>query len=122
KYSFAIKPVSVKQLVTDEITSPEYFKGSTVHAVAGIGHPERFFNMLKGLGINVIEHAYADHYQFTAEDLEFNDDLAVLMTEKDSVKCNDINNSKLWFVSIDIELSEQFIIDFKKQVDKLTHG
>lgn len=122
KYSFEIKPTSVKQLTAGEVKSLESFAGLTVHAVAGIGNPGRFFNMLKKCDVNVIEHAYPDHHQFTKDDLTFDDDLFVLMTEKDSVKCCAIDNDKLWYVSIDIELSEQFIFDFKKQVSELSNG
>ena len=122
KYSFTIRPTYVKQLASDRNESLQYFDKKTVHAVAGIGNPQRFFSMLKDNGINVIEHAFPDHYQFADEDLSFNDELPVLMTEKDSVKCKSLVNDNLWYVAIDIKLSEQFINDFKKQVDQLTHG
>ena len=121
-YSFKIEPSFVKQLSSDRKESLNFFKGSFVHAVAGIGNPERFFNMLRELGLNIIEHAFSDHYQFSENDLKFNDNLPVLMTEKDSVKCGGFTNKKLWFVAIDIKLSDRFLIDFKKQVDELTHG
>ena len=66
----------------------ESFAGQRVHAVAGIGNPDRFFAMLRSRGIAVVPHAFADHHRFTAEDFEFGSDLPVLMTEKDAVKCN----------------------------------
>jgi tetraacyldisaccharide 4'-kinase len=122
KYSFLIKPAYVKQLNSDNKEDLQYFDKKTVHAVAGIGNPQRFFNMLKDNGINVIEHAFQDHHQFTNDDLNFNDGLPVLMTEKDSVKCKGLLNDNLWYVAIDIMLSEQFINDFKKQIGRLTHG
>jgi len=121
-YSFKIEPSFVKQLSSDRKESVKYFKGSFVHAVAGIGNPDRFFTMLRELGFNIIEHAYPDHYQFSENDLKFNDSLPILMTEKDSVKCGGFTNKKLWYVAIDIKLSDQFLIDFKKQVKELTHG
>ena len=64
------------------------FAGQSVHAVAGIGHPERFFRVLRGQGMQVIAHAFADHHAFTARDLEFGDERPVLMTDKDAIKCD----------------------------------
>lgn len=122
KYSFAIQPSYVKQLDSNRTEKLAYFAQKTVHAVAGIGNPQRFFSMLKEHGINVIEHAFPDHYQFNESDLNFDDDLPVLMTEKDSVKCKSLVNNNLWYVAIDIQLSNQFLNDFKKQVVQLTHG
>lgn len=63
------------------------FVGQRVHAVAGIGHPKRFFDMLRARGIDVIEHAFADHHPFSSQDIQFLDGANVLMTEKDAVKC-----------------------------------
>ncbi len=58
-----------------------------VHAVAGIGSPPRFFRHLESLGLEVVPHAFPDHHAFVASDLQFSDGLAVVMTEKDAVKC-----------------------------------
>lgn len=60
--------------------------GRRVHAVAGIGHPERFFEVLSGQGIELILHPYPDHYAYADGELDFADELPVLMTEKDAVK------------------------------------
>jgi tetraacyldisaccharide 4'-kinase len=58
-----------------------------IHAVAGIGNPERFFKQLQQQGFEVIKHPFADHHQFSSTDLQFGDDLPVVMTAKDAVKC-----------------------------------
>lgn len=121
-YSFQIRALSAEHLKSGDIKALHDFKNTTVHAVAAIGNPQRFFSMLKNLGLNIIEHAFADHYQFTDDDLYFDDALPVLMTEKDSVKCKAIVNDKLWFVAIDIILTEKFVNDFKIQVGKLSNG
>lgn len=65
------------------------FAGQTVHGVAGIGNPGRFFRQLEAHGIQVVSHEYPDHHRFTPADFAFaaNSHLAVLMTEKDAVKC-----------------------------------
>jgi tetraacyldisaccharide 4'-kinase len=62
-------------------------RGKRLHAVAGIGNPERFFATLRGLGLEFVPHAFPDHHVWTLRELEFADCDAVLMTEKDAVKC-----------------------------------
>lgn len=81
------------------------FKNSRVHAIAGIGHPQRFFTMLQENGIEVIPHAFADHYVYQPNDLQFADDLPVLMTEKDAVKCREFALTQHWSVPVTAELS-----------------
>src|SRR5690606_6709895 len=61
--------------------------GQQIHAVAGIGHPQRFFQQLSDYGIRVIPHVFPDHYRYQADDLNFKEQLPILMTEKDAVKC-----------------------------------
>ncbi len=74
--------------------------GQRVHAVAGIGHPERFFGMLRAAGLDVIAHPFPDHHAYCAADLAFGDDLPVLMTEKDAVKCLPFASSRLGYVPV----------------------
>ena len=84
------------------------FAGQRVHAVAGIGDPERFFAMLRGLDIAVVPHAFADHHRYRAEDLRFGSDLPVLMTEKDAVKCMEFDSGRCYSVPIHADLPEAF--------------
>jgi tetraacyldisaccharide 4'-kinase len=84
------------------------FAGQRVHAVAGIGDPERFFAMLRGLDIAVVPHAFPDHYRYREEDLRFGSDLPVLMTEKDAVKCAAFAHERCYSVPIRAELPEAF--------------
>ncbi|TZF80161.1 tetraacyldisaccharide 4'-kinase, partial [Cognatilysobacter lacus] len=84
------------------------FAGQRVHALAGIGDPSRFFNMLKARGIAVVPHAFADHHAFRGEDLVFTSPLPVLMTEKDAVKCAAFAPEDSYSVPIDAELPEAF--------------
>jgi tetraacyldisaccharide 4'-kinase len=80
------------------------FASRRVHAVAAIGHPLRFFDSLRAAGIDVIEHAFADHHAFVPTDLAFADDLPVLMTDKDAVKCQPFAQSHWWRVPVRAEL------------------
>jgi tetraacyldisaccharide 4'-kinase len=84
------------------------FSGQRVHAVAAIGNPERFFAALRGTGIEVIEHAFADHHAFTAAELDFGDRLPLLMTDKDAVKCRQFAQPHWWRVPVQADLPEAF--------------
>lgn len=96
-------------LVEPARTSPlTTFSGKRVHALAGIGHPPRFFDALRALGIDVIAHAFPDHHRYTAADLAFGDGLLVLMTEKDAVKCRAFAQADWWSVPVTAELPMSF--------------
>ena len=84
----------------------EAFRGRPVHAVAGIGNPQRFFADLRARGLEVIEHAFPDHYAVSAAELDFGDGLAVLITEKDAVKCQEAESARLWHVPVEATFSE----------------
>jgi len=84
------------------------FSSGTVHAVCGIGNPGRFFSMLAGLGVSAMEHPFPDHHPFAARDLDFGDAAAVLMTEKDAVKCQSFARPEHWYVPVTAELSDAF--------------
>jgi tetraacyldisaccharide 4'-kinase len=82
------------------------FSGKSVHAIAAIGNPQRFFKMLQSLGINVIAHALPDHARLRTEDISFADDLPVLMTEKDAVKCTEIAGPHHWSVPVNVAFDD----------------
>jgi tetraacyldisaccharide 4'-kinase len=76
--------------------------GQRVHAVAGIGVPERFFGQLEDAGLDIERHAFADHHPFTPGDLAFDDGLPILMTEKDAVKCRAFATDRMWMVPAEV--------------------
>ena len=80
-----------------------------VHAVAGIGNPERFFNSLCACGFDIITHIFRDHHPFTAQDITFADDLDVVMTEKDAVKCLQICDERHWYLKVEARLPDTFM-------------
>ncbi len=84
----------------------ESFRGQPVHAVAGIGNPWRFFADLRARGLDIVEHAFADHHPFVAGDLDFGDTQPVLMTEKDAVKCRAFADARLWYVPVTARFSD----------------
>jgi len=82
------------------------FPHRKVHAVAAIGNPKRFFTMLRECGFDVIEHPFPDHYFFREDDLKFADDLPVIMTEKDAVKCHAFLGEKLWYIPVEVVVDD----------------
>ena len=94
-------PSQHRKLITD-------WHGQRVHAVAGIGNPARFFAALRAAGLDVIEHAFADHFAYASADLDFGDDLPVLMTEKDAVKCVAFADARCWRVPVRAQLPAEF--------------
>lgn len=79
-----------------------------IHAVAGIGNPERFFKQLQQQGFDVITHAFADHHQFSVQDVSFGDALPVVMTAKDAVKCQGFAVENMWQMPVEAQLSSNF--------------
>jgi tetraacyldisaccharide 4'-kinase len=77
------------------------FHGKRVHAIAGIGNPARFFDHLRTLGLSFAAHAFPDHYSYTPADLEFGDADAVIMTEKDAIKCLRFARENHWVLPVD---------------------
>jgi tetraacyldisaccharide 4'-kinase len=98
------------------------FAGRRVHAVAGIGDPERFFAMLRALDIAVVPHAFADHHRYTAADFQFGSDLPVLMTEKDAVKCVAFAGARHFSVPVDAQLPEAFWIALLERLSLLRNA
>jgi tetraacyldisaccharide 4'-kinase len=84
------------------------FAGQRVHAVAGIGEPERFFRQLGKAGIDVVPHPFPDHHPFTPRDLEFGDDAPVLLTEKDAVKLRGAARPGWWVLPVSAQLDPAF--------------
>lgn len=98
------------------------FRDQTVHAVAAIGNPGRFFSMLRQKGITIEEHAFPDHYGFRRSDFDFGDSAAVLMTEKDAVKCRRLGLEDAWYVPIDVKMSEPFERKLRLLLEDVRHG
>lgn len=104
-----LKEKGIYNLCDDKnIRDIDSFKTKTVHAIAGIGDPERFFTHLKKLGLDIIEHAFPNHHKYRKDDIIFDDDLDVLMTEKDAVKCRRFASTRHWYVKVVVKPQEQF--------------
>jgi len=101
---FELVAVEVSRL-NGSLTRPiERFEGTTVHGVAAIGNPKRFFDLLRAHGMQVIEHAFPDHAVLSQSDLNFGDEFNILMTEKDAVKLGQEKSNKLWAVPVELRM------------------
>lgn len=100
---------------TPENVSLASFSGKTVHAIAGIGNPQRFFSMLEKNNIKIISHAFKDHHHYQISDLVFDDNLDVMMTEKDAIKCSGLDLKNHWSVPVKIVFGESA----QKKLDKI---
>jgi len=119
-------PTKLVNVITgDEASATEHLKQRTIHGVAGIGNPGRFFQSLRDSGFEVIEHHFDDHHWFRISELMFGDSLPVIMTEKDAVKCRLLNpeliHGDFWYLMVEAELPqllEQRILEQVKAVQR----
>lgn len=80
------------------------FAGKPLHAIAGIGNPQRFFDHLRQAGLSIHAHPFADHHPFSVSDFEYGDDLPVIMTEKDAIKCRSFAQDNWWMLPVDAQI------------------
>lgn len=83
-------------------------RGRHVAAVAGIGHPGRFFAHLERLGVAAVPHGFPDHHLYRASDLKLPGAEAIVMTEKDAVKCGAFADDRLWYLRVAATLPPEF--------------
>ncbi len=117
-FSMTLKTELWRRVIDDKEGALEILSAfDKVHAVTGIGNPQRFFSSLRESNIELIEHAFSDHHLFSLADIQFNDDLPVVMTEKDAVKCQTLlHNSELtedrknsyWYLPVAAQLPDSF--------------
>lgn len=90
-----------------------------INAVAGIGNPQRFVDTLQALGFEPQLHAFPDHHAFTLDDLAFNDNLPVVMTEKDAVKCREFAQKNWFYLPVVAELPDSFWSAFAQKLERI---
>ncbi|GAF58896.1 tetraacyldisaccharide 4'-kinase [Psychrobacter sp. JCM 18902] len=110
-------------------------KGCRVHAVSGIGYPQRFFDTLSSLGFDVVGHAYPDHYDFELAELLLYTEYPIVVTSKDAVKIRALLSkattdkalndeyqtliNRLWVLPVTAELSDSCYDNLQQQLKKL---
>jgi tetraacyldisaccharide 4'-kinase len=93
------------------------FVKQNVHAVAGIGNPQRYFQHLETLGISFTPHAFPDHHPYQAADLAFADCDAVLLTEKDAVKCAAFADARYWVLRVNAQIDPALTDHILRKID-----
>lgn len=123
EYEMELRPRPLyKGMVPGEHLPLLSLQGQTVHAIAGIGFPDRFFDLLKNYGLKIKEHPFPDHYQFQASDINFEDDYPIIMTEKDAVKCAGLMNEKHWVLPVEASLNPLFDVRLLTLLQEIRSG
>jgi tetraacyldisaccharide 4'-kinase len=100
--NFTLAGDQLRRVSDDSTRRVSEYAGKSVHAVAAIANPSRFFDYLEQHGINVLRHPLPDHASLSAENVTFSDDLDVIVTEKDAVKCREFAHERLWYLPVDV--------------------
>lgn len=100
------------------VTTETLQRGMRVHAVAGIGNPRRFFDAVRGMGMDVIEHPFPDHHLFTPGDLQFPDHFPIVMTEKDAVKCADFAPPECYALHVQMQLPAHWVSQLLARIER----
>lgn len=123
EWSMQLAPIAFRRVGANADQRPlNAFAGHTVHAVAGIGYPARFFKQLRELGVEPIEHPFPDHHRFQEHDLQFADGGDIIMTEKDAVKCERFATERLWFLAVEAKIDAALVDWLEERLRKCTHG
>lgn len=106
-----------------QLAGAEFFRGKQVHAIAGIGNPQRFFRHLQGLGLEFTAHPFPDHHRYQASDIAFADADAIVMTEKDAVKCRRFATEMHWELTVDAVVADPALgeLVLRKLNNKINH-
>lgn len=99
---FELRMEALRNLATRESRDLDSFLNSSVHVVTGIGHPQAFIEALRTRGLRVDARVLPDHARLTRADIEFGDELPVLMTGKDAVKCRGFADARHWAVETEV--------------------
>ncbi len=119
-YAFNLRPVALVELSSGECWPlSRYPAGQQLHAVAGIGNPQRFFATLEALHWRPIPHAFADHAAYSPEQLKFSPELPLVMTEKDAVKCRAFAPPGWSYLQVQAVPSTAFVTWFDDQLARL---
>ena len=92
-----------------QTATADHFRTTRNHAIAGIGHPQRFFQHLEKMGIPLTAHAFPDHHRYTSGDLAFAECDTVLLTEKDAVKCTPFADARYWVLRVEAQIDPALI-------------
>jgi len=115
-YCMDLEPGNLRSINGDEVRFVSDFQFKKVNAVAAIGNPERFFQVLEGNNIKVLRHAFNDHHAYQTSDLQFQNSLPIIMTEKDAVKCRQFNLQNAWYLPVSAQLNRDLAENIIEQL------
>ena len=112
---------------TYEPINIEQFKNKNLLAIAGIGNPENFFELLEKNNLSIVKKLiFPDHYKFSKKEIQNIIDIAkrknyeIIMTEKDYCKIKKFNSDKIKYLKVKIKIkdSERLINKIKELYDQ----
>ena len=116
-FLMSYKPIHWVNLVTNQsINIQDWSKDKIVYGIAGIGNPTSFFSLLRSLDFQVIEKIFPDHHEFIDTDFSELNDLPIVMTEKDAIKCKFLKNPNCWYLKIEPIIDEKFRNNLFKKI------
>lgn len=122
-HHMTLKPGRLINLANPSLqVSLDYFAAQSVHAMAGIGNPERFFDTLRAGGLQLQVQPFPDHHRFTETDINPNDELPVIVTEKDAVKCAPFARRRHWYLEVSAEPDPGAIHQLDKRIREFKNG
>jgi tetraacyldisaccharide 4'-kinase len=118
-HSMQINPCHWVKIKTGEKLLLNTLYSGKIYAVAGIGNPQRFYQTLKTISLNVIEKDFPDHHAYRQEDFDFAGDNCVVMTEKDAVKCKSFARDNWYSLAIESQLDDFFWQEFMQKIKSI---
>jgi len=106
-YRFDLVPGAVTQLLSGDEVGVDWSDSEQIAAVAGIGHPERFFDTLTELGLTYKPYVFPDHHRFVSADFDLPEHTCV-MTEKDAVKCHAFADERMYVLPVQVSIHHEF--------------
>lgn len=122
KFGMTFQPRMFQNLKSGMTVRLDHFGHGPVHAIAGIGNPERFFRDLRAIKIKLHEHPFPDHWNFSLEDIDFEDGLPIIMTGKDAVKCQAFATEQHWFLQIQVKPSAETEAKIDSDLKEIING
>ncbi|RUO81501.1 tetraacyldisaccharide 4'-kinase [Idiomarina tyrosinivorans] len=122
RYVMELEALPWRRVIDDQESPPE--SPLNVVAVAGIGHPQRFFRLLEQQGHEISERlVFRDHYPYKAGDFaRFNSDDIIVMTEKDAGKCQKFAGENWFYLPIRATLPEQLTHHLATKIERKENG
>ena len=119
-YEMNLVPTCLKHYQTKVKQAINSVSPLLINAVAGIGHPQRFFDSLSALySGEIVCHPKPDHYLYTQQDFDFDVEGMTIMTEKDAVKVSNLNLVDAWYLEVSAQLPDHFSSAFIAQLEQI---